>query len=206
MSLYSPVFDTDDVKIKSRGTVFQGFFAIDRLTLSHRLYAGGWSQTFTRELFRRDRAAGILLHDTLTDTLVMVEQFRVGMLDSPGQSPWVLELVAGILDPGEQIDQMARREVREETGLVADELQFICEYYNSPGGSTECISLFYAAVDASKAGGIHGLITENEDIRVVPVPYSEACRALAEGRINNAMAIIALQWLQLKKSKDNRRD
>lgn len=198
MPSYAPIFNDQDVEVLHRETAFRGFFAIDRIVLKHRRYEGGWTQPFTRELFRKGRAAGVLLHDPARQQLVMVEQFRVGMLDSPQHNSWVLELVAGFVDSDESPSAMAVREVQEETGLKVGNLQFICEYFNSPGGSTECISLFYGTVDSSLASGIHGLAEENEDIRVVVVPLAEAWLLLSDGRINNAMSIIALQWLRLK--------
>lgn len=199
MSEHLPVFGHSDVEVLERERVFQGFFAIDKIALRHRLYEGGWTQPFVRELFVRGRAAGVLLYDPEKDTVVLVEQFRVGVLSADNQSPWALELVAGIVDAGETPQDMAAREVKEEAGLEISDAQFICEYYNSPGGSDECISLFYAEVDSGHAGGIHGLPEENEDIRVVVVPRTVAMQAISQGLINNAMAIIALQWLQIKK-------
>jgi ADP-ribose pyrophosphatase len=168
--------------------------------LRHRLFAGGWSNDFSRELFRRDQAAGVLLYDPKMDKLVLVEQFRVGLLDAMDQSPWALELVAGIVGEGESAAGMAQREVSEEAGLDIGSPQFICDYFNSPGGSTERIKLFYAEVDAGQAAGIHGLVEENEDIRVVVMTFDEVWSAFVSGRINNAMAIIALQWLSLKRA------
>lgn len=194
---YTPTYQHNDVEIVSRERVFQGFFAVDKLTLKHKRFAGDWSPPFSRELFCRGRAVGVLLHDPARGQLVLVEQFRVGLLDNTRQSPWVLELVAGIIDDGESSQQVAAREVQEETGLQVNDLQFICEYYNSPGGSDECISVFYGQVDASLADGIHGLAEENEDIKVVVLPVADALAALQAGKINNAMAIIALQWFQL---------
>lgn len=188
----------DDVEVLARDTVFQGFFAVDKVTLRHRLFAGGWSGAFTRELFRRGRSVGVLLHDPVRAQLVLVEQFRVGLLHDERHSPWVLELVAGMVDAGEEPQRVAVREAHEETGLVVDDVSYICEYYNSPGGSDECISLFYGQVDASRAGGIHGLATENEDIRVKVVDLADAWRRLDQGAFNNAMIIIALQWLRLR--------
>lgn len=200
MSAYLPVYDRQDVTIVSRDTAFQGFFAIDRIVLRHRLFAGGWSNDFTRELFCRKPAGGVLLYDPTADKLVLVEQIRVGLLDAMDQSPWALELVAGIIDDGESPRDMARREASEEAGLRIGEPQFICNYFNSPGGSTERITLLYAEVDASQASGIHGMADENEDIRVVVLSFDEAWQAFVSGRINNAMAIIALQWLRLKRA------
>lgn len=203
MSAYLPVYDRQDVTIVSRDTAFQGFFAIDRIVLRHRLFAGGWSADFSRELFRRKQAGGVLLYDPKADKLVLVEQIRVGLLDAMDQSPWALELVAGIIDEGESARDMARREAHEESGLSIGEPQFICNYFNSPGGSTERISLFYAEVDASQAAGFHGCAEENEDIRVVVLTFDDAWQAFLSGRINNAMAIIALQWLRLKRAGIN---
>ncbi|HDZ07870.1 NUDIX domain-containing protein [Pseudohongiella sp.] len=200
MSAYRPVYDRQDVTIVSRDTAFDGFFAIDRIVLRHRLFAGGWSNDINRELFRRDQAGGVLLYDPGADKLVLVEQFRVGLLDALDQSPWALELVAGIIDDGESAPAMALREAHEEAGLHIGEPQFICNYFNSPGGSTERISLLYAEVDAAQASGIHGMAEENEDIRVVVLSFDEAWQAFLSGRINNAMAIIALQWLRLKRA------
>jgi len=197
---YKPVFSRSDVEIVARETAFQGFFSVQRLTLRHRLYKGGWSESFTRELFCRGRAAGVLLHDPKRDQLVLVEQFRVGQIDETDRAPWALELVAGMLDANESIEQMAMREVQEETGLSISNLRFICDYYNSPGGSDERISVFYAQVDAANAGGVFGLDEEHEDIKVVVLSVSEAIDLLSQGVIDNAMAIIALQWLQLHHS------
>lgn len=199
MAAHHSVFGHADVEIQDRQRVFQGFFAIDKITLRHRLYKGGWSEAFTRELFVRGHAAGVLLYDPAKDAVVLVEQFRIGILADTNNSPWALELVAGIVDDGETAVDMAVREVREEAGLEISDARFICEYYNSPGGSDECISLFYAEVDSSQAGGVYGLADEHEDIKVVVLPRVSAMQAIQQGQINNAMAIIALQWLQIKK-------
>lgn len=198
MSEHLPVFGKSDVEVLERKRLFQGFFAIDRITLRHRLYEGGWTQPFERELFVKGLAAGVLLYDPIKDAVVLVEQFRVGMSFEKNQSAWALELVAGFVEEGEAPLDMAAREVKEEAGLDIRDAQFICEYYNSPGGSNECMNLFYAEVDSGTAGGIHGLSVENEDIRVVVLSRTEAMLAIKQGLINNAMTIIALQWLQIR--------
>ena len=194
------LFGAGDVKVTHRSTGYRGFFSIDTIRLRHRLYAGGWSEEFERELFARDPAAGVLLYDPDRDEVVLVEQFRVGLLpdaESDGISPWALEIVAGIIDAGENAEELAYREAREEAGCTITDLIRITDYYNSPGGSTERISLYCGRVDASAAGGIHGLPEENEDIRVHVLSSQDAWAALQAGRMNNAMAIIAMQWLMM---------
>lgn len=197
-----PEFGAQDFEVVQTTSGYRGFFAIDKVLLKHRLYAGGWSPHFTRELFLRDPAAGVLLYDPDRDQLVLVEQFRVGALmeaQSRGTSPWLLEIVAGIMAPEENGAELSRREAMEEAGCDIQDLVHITDYFNSPGGSNERISLYCGRVDASAAGGIHGLEEENEDIRALVLSFDEAWQALQQGRMNNAMAIIALQWLYINR-------
>lgn len=202
MSLIPDAFQADDVLVLDTHVGYRGFFSLDTLHLKHRRFAGGWSEAFTRELFLRDPAAGVLLYDPDLDEVVLVEQFRVGALPAArenGSSPWLLELVAGILAPGETAAELACREAMEEAGCEIQELEHIVDYYNSPGGSNEWISLYCGRIDARGAGGIFGLEEEHEDIRVHVLSFAQAWQALEAGRMNNAMAIIAMQWLRMNR-------
>lgn len=193
-----PVFQQVDVSVEQQHTAYRGFLRVDKLQIKHRLFEGGWSESIDRELLVKERAVGVMLFDPDLDNLVMVRQFRVGMLNQQ-ESPWPLELVAGLVDTPESLEEVATREIREETGLEASELVKICQYFNSPGASTEHVTLYCSRVDSSKAGGIHGLDHEHEDIEVVVISVAEAEEALRTGAINNAMSVIALQWLALNK-------
>ena len=193
-------FGRDDVELLERRTGWQGFFRMDVLRLRHRLFRGGWSDPIERELFVRVPAVVMLPYDPRRDELVMIEQFRVGALDT-AHSPWLMEFVAGIIDTDESPEQVARREAMEEAGLAVGALEFIARYQVSPGGNTEEIILFCGEVDASAAGGIHGLDTESEDIRVHVLPVETAFEALDAGRVRNAAGIIALQWLRCRRDE-----
>ena len=185
-------------EVDHRETVFDSFLRVDRLKLRHSLFAGGWSELMTRELILRPRAVGVLLFDPAQQQVVLVRQIRVGMLDE-GQNPWLLELVAGMVESGEEPIEVAARESLEEANTKPQDLLQICEYYNSPGISNERITLFCGRVDATQAGGIFGLDAEHEDIEVVVLSLADALAKVASGEINNAMSIIALQWLQLNR-------
>ncbi|GAA3569322.1 MAG: NUDIX domain-containing protein [Pseudomonadales bacterium] len=189
-------FGQQDVTVDRRETVYQGFFRMDKLWLSHPRFDGGRMPQFTRELFLRGDATCVLPYDPQRDEVVLLEQFRAGVIGRD-QSPWLLELVAGMNEVGETPEQVAQREGDEEAGLSFQTLEKICEYLVSPGGTDEMIHLFCGRVDASRAGGLHGIAAEHEDIRVHVVPVVEALAMVADGRINNAAAIIGLQWLQL---------
>lgn len=202
MSSQQPRYGQQDVVVLDRRQVYKGFFRIEKLRLRHRLFAGGWSAEFERELFQRGHAAGVLLYDSELDQVVLIEQFRVGALPqtpADSNSPWLLELVAGVIGEGESAEDVARREALEEAGCAPAELLHICRYYSSPGGSNEQIDLFCGKVDASRAGGIHGLAEEHEDIRVHVLSSKQALQALQDGHLNNAMTIIAIQWLAINK-------
>lgn len=193
----APIFGRTDVEILESVTLHDGFLRIGQLRLRCRLYEGGWSREFTREVLHREPGVGVLLYDVATDKVLLVEQFRVGCLDDRKNGPWALELVAGLLEAGETPQAVAIREVEEEAGLKIAKLLPVCEYYNSPGGSSEKLSVFCAGFDAALAGGIFGLETEFENIRTLVLGRQEAYAAVRSGRINNAMSIIALQWLEL---------
>ncbi|MDH5183126.1 MAG: ADP-ribose diphosphatase [Gammaproteobacteria bacterium] len=184
-----------DVEVLEHRCVYQGFFQMQQYRLRHRLFAGGWSEVMSRELFERGHAVVVMPYDPLRDKIVLLEQFRIGAMSAPG-GPWLLEFVAGMYKEGEDALDVARREVKEEMGCEVAELEFITEYLVSPGGTSERISLYCGRVDASQAEGIHGLDEEHEDIRVSSASYDEAVRLLEQGRINSAAPIIALQWLQ----------
>ena len=184
------------IEVDQRETLFDSFLRVDRLKLRHSLFAGGWSELMTRELILRPCAVGVLLFDPAQQQVVLVRQIRVGMLDE-GQDPWLLELVAGMVESGEEPIEVAARESLEEANTKPQDLLQICEYYNSPGISNERITLFCGRVDATQAGGIFGLDAEHEDIEVVVLSLADALAKVASGEINNAMSIIALQWLQL---------
>jgi len=188
------------VEIIERETCFQGFYRLDRLRLRHQQFAGGMGPVLTRELFVRPDAVCVLPYDPQADSVVLVEQFRIGALEK-SEHPWLLELVAGIIDTDETPEAVARREAIEEAGLVLSELWPLHCYYPSPGGSDERVYLFVGRCDSQHAGGLHGLAEEGEDIRVQVLSLNEALQACSDGRINNAASLLALSWLALNREQ-----
>lgn len=191
-------FNQEDVKIIKKESLYSGFFKCNRYTLQHKLFAGGWSGELQREFFERGHAAALLPYDVKKDCVVLLEQFRFGAMHT-AQSPWLFELVAGIIEEGEVAEEVVKREALEEAGLTITSCKYITNYLVSPGGTTEQIALFIANVDSTLASGIHGLEEEGEDIRVHVVPRETAYQWVVEGKINNAATIIALQWLELNR-------
>lgn len=198
----------DHVEILSRETAFQGYFRVDRYRLRHRLHSGGWSRMLTREVFERGHVVAVLPYDPKREEVVLIEQYRIGAQaageHAPHHTPWLTEIVAGVIEEGEAPEEVARRETLEETGLAVAALEPVCTYLPSPGGSSESVRLYCARIDAAKAGGIHGHAGEGEDIRVFTMPAEEACARAAVAGFDNAAALIALMWLALNRDRLHR--
>ena len=177
-------FGKNDVEIIARETLYRGFFSLDLYRFRHRLFNGQMSHEVRREIFERGHAAVLLPFDPVRDEVVLIEQIRIAAYDT-SETPWLLEMVAGMIEEGESVEDVARREAIEEAGLIVKRTK------------PERSSIMVGEVDATTASGIHGLADENEDIRVHVVSREQAYQWVEEGKIDNAASVIALQWLQL---------
>lgn len=107
---------------------------------------------------------------TYEGMVVLIRQFR------PPVSGYVIELPAGLCDPGEQLESAARRELLEETGYAAGKLTFLTEGPLSSGLSSEMLAVF-AATGLTYVG--IGKRDETEDIEVLKVPLTRVISELA---------------------------
>ena len=189
-----------EFEILEKEIVYPGFFRMEKYRLKHTLFAGGWSAEISRELFVRGSCVAVLLYDPHTDKVVLIEQFRAGAILQPDRA-WLVEIVAGAIEEGETAEEVAYRESLEEAGCEIQELMVINEFYTTPGGAAERITLFCGKVDSTDIGGIHGLDHEDEDILVRAVDFDEAYLMLENNKIESAIPIIAIQWLALNKQK-----
>tara|TARA_R110000823_G_scaffold295738_6_gene415694 strand:+ start:21097 stop:21717 length:621 start_codon:yes stop_codon:yes gene_type:complete len=190
-------FGASDVRILDDRIVWSGHFAVRKVTLQHRLFNGGWSEPVAREIFERGNAVGVLPYDPVSDTLVMVEQFRPGALRADA-GPWMLELIAGVVGEGESDREVAHREAMEEAACELAELMPIATVYPSAGACSERVTLYCGRlIAAAKPGEVHGLQEEGEDILVHSVARTEALALLAADRVPNGHTLIALQWLHI---------
>jgi ADP-ribose pyrophosphatase len=189
-------FRAGDVEVLENEVAFQGYFQVRRLTLRHQRFAGGWSDPVTREVFERGDAVGVLPYDPESDSLVLVEQFRPGAMGR-AESPWMLELIAGVIEPGESDEELVHREAREEADCELSELVPIATFFPSSGACSEQVRLFCGRVTRAGIGEVHGLEGEGEDILVHSIPRVDALELLAANRIPNGHTLIALQWLAI---------
>lgn len=190
-----------DFEIQGKTVCYQGFFRLKRYHLCYQKFNGEWGRPITRELFERGHAAAVLPYDPHTDEVLLIEQFRAGAISASG-GPWLLEIVAGIIEENEQPEQVVIRESIEEAACQIDNLISLYDYLVSPGGTTERIMLFCGQVDMQTINteSIHGNSEEDEDIKTHVIPFTNALTLLNAGKISSASAIIALQWLALNRN------
>lgn len=186
------------VELIEKRIAYQGYYRVEEYRLRHEQYAGGIGPEIKREVFERGDAVAVLPYDPGRDEVVLIEQFRVGPY-LRGDNPWMLEIVAGVIDDGETQEQVVRREAMEEAGLTLRRIERIMGAYASPGALTEHVTIYCGQVDAGSAGGIHGLDHEGEDIQVVVLPFTDALARMAAGDVTASPGIIALQWLALNR-------
>ena len=189
------------VAIRSERRLFNDVFNIDEVVVAHQRNDGTMSADERRLVFERGDAVAVLLLNVDTHAVVLVEQFRVPSLigrrrDDPGtNNGWITEVMAGMIDADETAEQAAIRETLEETGYKIENPVLICNFFSSPGGTSERIFLYFATVsDAARPGRGGG--SGDEDIAIVQIGVAQLFERLAKGLIDDPKLAIAAYWLQ----------
>ena len=188
------------IDVVAREISFQGHYRVESYRLRHRRFDETWTEVMAREVFVRPPAAAVIPYDPARDTVVLIEQFRIGAYVA-GVEPWLIEVVAGIIDPGERPEDVARREAIEEAGCHILALEPIGRILPSPGADAELVHLYCGRIDSTGVGGLHGLDHEHEDIRAAVLPFKEAFARVTQAGVSNANALIAVHWLALNRDR-----
>jgi ADP-ribose pyrophosphatase len=191
-----PDKSTETARVVRHEVAFQGYFKVGRYFFQHSLFNGGTSKVISREVFERGQAAAVLLYDAQRDEVVLIRQFRAGSYVA-GHHPWTWEVVAGIIEENESAAELVKRESMEEAGLAVSEVLPIHRLMLTPGACSESCEIFIGRVDATKAGGVFGLDSEGENILVKAMSFADAYELMERGEFDNAVAVIAIQWLAL---------
>lgn len=183
------------IKEVKKERCYDGFLKIDKYYFKQERNDGTWTEEFTREVVLRRNAVAILIHDTKNDLLLFTKQFRPGAYTQ--NEPFIYEMVAGLIDEGEDINTTIIREIQEETGLNhIENTRLISSYYPSCGSCTEKVSLYYANADLSDLSLWGGHPDEDEIIEIITISVKEAFNWQKEGLIGTANGHVALNWLK----------
>ena len=181
-------------KITGVKKIFDGFLSVTRYKIEADRHAGG-TLIVEREVMERGRAVGVLGYDPTRDEVLLVNEMRPGPLVA-GDGGFSDALPAGMIDKGERPMQAALREMKEETGMELKDPQIIHPgAYVSPGGTTERITLVFGTLDMGKAGGVHGKLSESEDIKTVILKADEFIARAENGQITDMKTLVAAFWL-----------
>lgn len=195
-------FGASDVDVIEHALPYARYFDVSDVTLRHRRFDGGTSDKMVRSVMRAADAVTVLPYDPVSDQVVLVEQFRPGAFVRGDANPWVLEPVAGRCDGDEPVEVVAEREMEEEAGLTLLSLHSIGNYYPSPGCLSEYLYSFVGVVDLSEAStGVHGLSTENEDIRTHFLSFDGAMALIDSGEADNGPLLLSLYWLAANRAR-----
>jgi len=186
--------------------VWDGFFQLLRATVRFEKLDGSTSAPMERLVFERGDSVAVLLYDAALDQVILAQQLRVPVYLREGTG-WLLEIVAGTLEPGRTPEEVVRSEALEEVGYCLEALQPIATVYLSPGACTERIHIYIAQVSAEQRVAVGGgLPASGEDIRVCAVAFAEALAMARDGRIRDAKTVLALQYLALERAREAGRD
>lgn len=197
MSEAAPSFSGSDVNVTAQDSFQAGFFELRRYELSYKLAVGGWSPILPSECLIHAGTVAVLPYDPYADKVVLIERFRVGAMDELA-GPWQIELPSGMYDPdGLSTEDRAFIEAETVASLNLMDVECVCRYLSSPGFTNEKVYLYCGGVVFDEAGADHWAAGLRDEVSCHLMDRAEAFGAMQEGYINNAVTIIALQWLQL---------
>jgi nudix-type nucleoside diphosphatase (YffH/AdpP family) len=177
--------------------VFQEFFAVDRAIVRFEQIDGTMSASCSRLSVERGDAVGLIVLDKDLDRLIFVRQFRYPTVRH--NMPWTVECAAGAIDAGETAIEAARRELEEELGYRAADLIHLGDFFSSPGGVSEQLTMYFVEVGAGDRvshGG--GLAQEGEDLERVEFSRDEVSSMLLNNGFHDAKTLVGVLQAKLR--------
>jgi ADP-ribose pyrophosphatase len=186
-----------DVDVGTRTTPYARFFAVEEYNLRFRRFDGAMSPEVNRAVFVSGDAATVLPYDPWRDRVLVIEQFRPGPFARGDRNPWMLEPIAGRIDPGESPEEAVRREAMEEAGVLLGRLIPMASYYPSPAAKMEYLFSFIgiAELPDALAGRVAGVEDEAEDIRTHLIPFDRLMQLVESGEAENGPLLVSAMFL-----------
>jgi nudix-type nucleoside diphosphatase (YffH/AdpP family) len=192
----------DDIETQTHARPYIRYFGVGEEVFRFPKFNGEQSEPVLRAALMSADAVTVLPYDPKRDRVLLIEQFRFGVYLRGDPRPWMLEPIAGRIDPGETPEATALRESREEADLDVRELLEIGRYYPSPGAMTEFLISYIGIADlADTAEVIAGLDEEAEDIRTHVIPFDHLMELCASGEAAVGPLIQSAQWIALNRER-----
>jgi nudix-type nucleoside diphosphatase (YffH/AdpP family) len=190
--------DARHVRMHAVDRPYAKFFTVEDMTYGHDRFDGTDSGPLERAVFVGADAVTVLPWDPIRDRVLVIEQMRAAPLARSDPQPWLVEPVAGRIDPGEAPEDAARRETAEEAGVAVAALHKVGEYYPTTGAFSEYLFSYVGIADLpDDAAGLGGLASEAEDIRGHVMPRARLMDLIAEGQAPVGPLHLTAFWLAL---------
>ncbi|GAB7257355.1 NUDIX domain-containing protein [uncultured Polaribacter sp.] len=184
------------VKNIEKTVLSDNYYTLFKFNFDYQKSDGTWVKPM-REVYERGHGAGILLYNIQKQTVILIKQFRFPTFVHDNDDGFLVEIPAGLLDQ-DNPEQCIIRETEEEVGIRLKSVKKVYEGYSSPGVLTEKMHFFVAEYsDDMKVSEGGGLASENEDIEVLEIPFTEAIDMLNNGKIEDTRTIVLLQYAQI---------
>lgn len=194
------------IEVHGRSEKYKNFLGIDSVTYSFVDKLGQRQSTASREVMTRPDAAAILMVDEKRRLAVVTRQVRIATwTESNPDDAWVLEIPAGVVEAKHSVEtwraetpaECAQREALEETRYRPSNCTRIATILPSPGGTSERIHIFYAAIDVEDPSP-RFVQNGDEYIEVEHMPLDKLSEFIATARQVDAKLMVAAQWLKTR--------
>ena len=170
---------------------------LDRIDYDFQFKNGEWKR-LSRETYNRGDGTAILLYNPVRGTVILTRQFRMPIYENHKEEGMSIEACAGAIDKSKSPEEIIISEVEEEVGYNIPFAKQVLTAYSSPGALTEKMFLFVAEYnDDMKVSEGGGLETENEEIEVLELPFSEVVKMVENEEIIDAKTIMLIQYAQI---------
>ncbi|MCA0152949.1 NUDIX domain-containing protein [Winogradskyella vincentii] len=175
---------------------------LDRIDYDFQFKNGEWKR-LSRETYNRGDGTAILLYNPVRGTVILTRQFRMPIYENHKEEGMSIEACAGAIDKSKSPEETIISEVEEEVGYKIPFAKQVLTAYSSPGALTEKMFLFVAEYhDDMKISEGGGLETENEEIEVLELPFSEVVKMVKNEEIIDAKTIMLIQYAQINNLLD----
>tara|TARA_E500000081_G_C6058538_1_gene317168 strand:+ start:16 stop:585 length:570 start_codon:yes stop_codon:yes gene_type:complete len=185
------------INLKLKELLSKGFLSVFKLKFDQTTFQGKTLKNVQREVLYRNRPVVFLtLIDKVNKKALFVKQVRPSAILDDIQKPYVIESIAGVVDEGQNPQEAAIREAKEEANvdLKISDLIFDGEGYLSPGISNEYAYFYHAYFDSSQyQTGCFGLEEEHEDIQTLLLDIKEINQLKDKVSVSTLMSLRVLE-------------